>query len=92
MQLYNWDNILNCLVCDFAFILYATRNYWKFWSKDVTAFICLLINLINIYSVPTLGMAWVCQAQSYNGKQGRLYRKYIESGKEWFLENCFRDC
>lgn len=23
------------------------------WSKDVTAFICLLINLINIYSVPT---------------------------------------
>ena len=59
MQLYNWDNILNCLVCDFAFILWATRNYWKFWSKDVTEFICLSINSINIYSVPTLGMA-VC--------------------------------
>lgn len=56
----------------------------NFWSKDVTAFICLLINLINIYSVPTLSMAWVCQAQSYNGKQGRLYRKYIESGKNGF--------
>lgn len=59
MQLYNWDNILNCLVCDFASILCATRNYWKFWSKDVTEFIRLLINSINIYSVPTLGMA-VC--------------------------------